>query len=63
MISPLTAIERAFQLARSGTVADINELKVAMHKERYGRDELQGRQLKAIIRAARDARYAGRGPG
>jgi hypothetical protein len=64
MISKIPAIERAFQLARSGSVANINELKSVMHKERYGREELQGlslgRQLKAIIKAAREGRDGGR---
>jgi hypothetical protein len=40
-----TALERAFELARSGRVKDISEIRAVLKRERYDVDQLQGRQL------------------
>ncbi len=62
----LTALERAFQLARSGRVATITELLQALRRDRYDTQQVQGptlrRQLTALIKAARSAGGPTEGP-
>jgi hypothetical protein len=52
-------VERAFQLARSGSVRDVAELKRAMAREGYIPREIEGKaitgQLRELIKAARGA--------
>ena len=53
------AVERAFQLARSGSVRDVAEIKRAMDREGYNPREIEGKtlhgQLRVLIKTARDA--------
>jgi hypothetical protein len=53
----LTALERAFQLAKSGQVARIDEIRAVLKREGYSADQVQGRQLarqlNELIKAAR----------
>jgi len=57
MQSGVPITERAFQLARSGTVSSVDEIRRALNREGYQANELQGsalyRQLRAVIRAER----------
>jgi hypothetical protein len=52
-------IERAFQLARSGSVRNVEEIKLAMHREGYDYKVIEGNsirgQLRALVKAARGA--------
>ena len=52
----MTALERAFELARSGQVAEFSEIVRALRGERYSVDQLQGpilkRQLVELIKTA-----------
>jgi hypothetical protein len=54
----LTALERAFQLARSGHVANTSDIKDKLKREGYDPHHLEGltllRQLRTIIKAARE---------
>jgi len=51
-----TAIERAFELARSGTVSNVSQLKDKVRAEGYDPDQLSGselhRQFRGIIAQA-----------
>jgi hypothetical protein len=53
----LSAIERAFQIARSGHASSVSEIKEVMRKEGYALEQISGlslsRQLMAIITTAR----------
>ena len=53
----MTAVERAFQLAKSGQVAEFSEIVKALRGEGYSVDQLQGpmlkRQLADLIKTAR----------
>jgi hypothetical protein len=53
-----TAIERAFQLAKSGRFASMLEVRKALKEEGYSLQQLEGkslqRQLRDIMSAARD---------
>ena len=53
----MTAIERAFQLARSGQAASVTEIIVSLKREGYSIDQIQGpslrRQLAELIRGPR----------
>ena len=53
----VTALERAFQLARDGTYASVPLLKKRLKAEGYSTDQISGqalsRLLKALIKAAR----------
>ncbi|WP_147262853.1 hypothetical protein [Roseiarcus fermentans] len=55
----MTALERAFHLARSGRFATLAEMVNALRRDRYDIQQVQGpalrRQLTALIRAARAA--------
>lgn len=59
MSSQITTLERAFELARSGTCANTAEIRVRLKQERHDNVEahLQGpsinRQLRALCEAAR----------
>ena len=59
----LTALERAFQLARSGRIARIGEIRETLKAEGYPDQQLVGRtlsrQLTALIVAARVAEAQG----
>jgi hypothetical protein len=54
-----TALERAFELARSGRYQNVEQVKRAISAEGYVRQQVDGRelsrQLRAIIVAARSA--------
>ena len=54
-VSPL---ERAFQLAGSGTITNLSDIRKALKSEGYHDDELQGnvllKQLREAVKAARE---------
>ena len=45
MDSNTTALERAFELARSGTYSSVSEIKAKLNFEGYYGDQITGRQL------------------
>lgn len=47
-----TALERAFELARSGKFATVTEVKAAVSREGYVASQLQGPLLLRQLRAA-----------
>lgn len=53
----MTALERAFYLARSGRFATLSEIVHSLRRDRYDVNQVQGpalrRQLTALIKAAR----------
>jgi hypothetical protein len=53
----MTAMERAFQIARTGQASGLPELIASLRREGYATDQIQGpalrRQLTSLIRAAR----------
>jgi hypothetical protein len=53
------ALERAFELAKSGTCANVSEIKSRLKAECYSESSIAGwklsRQLKALIASARAA--------
>ncbi len=53
----MTALERAFALARSGEVSKISEIVESLRRDRYDTRQLEGpalrRQLTDLIKAAR----------
>ena len=53
----MTAVERAFQLARSGSVAGLAEITTSLNREGYYANQIEGpvlkRQLADLIKAAR----------
>jgi len=53
----MTALERAFQLARSGQLSTITEIVGSLRRDGYSAEQIQGpalrRQLTNLIRAAR----------
>jgi hypothetical protein len=55
----MTALERAFQLARSGRVAGLTEIATSLNREGYSVRQIEGpllkRQLSDLIKAARKA--------
>jgi hypothetical protein len=58
MMAHISAVERAFQLAKSGNVRSVDELKGLLSKEGFARSHLDGapslsRQLKEAIKIAR----------
>jgi hypothetical protein len=61
-----TALERAFQLARSGDHRSIVEIKHRLRAEGYSDAQLTGatlsRQLRALIRSARKAKAGSGAP-
>lgn len=52
----LTALERAFQLANSGTCANVSEIKQKLKSEGYGLSQIEGsallKQLRTLIKTA-----------
>jgi len=59
MDQKMTALERAFQLARSGRVAGLTEIVTSLNREGYSASQTEGpvlkRQLSGLIKAARKA--------
>jgi hypothetical protein len=57
MDQKMTALERAFQLAKSGHVEDLTQIASALKREGYKVDQIEGpilkRQLNDLIKAAR----------
>ena len=57
MDQKITAVERAFQLARSGSVAGLAEITTSLNREGYYANQIEGRVLKRqladLIKAAR----------
>jgi len=57
MDQKMTALERAFQLAKSGRVAKVSEIGLTLRREGYQADQIEGRllrrQLGDLIKAAR----------
>jgi hypothetical protein len=57
MDQKITALERAFQLARSGNVAGISDIVTSLNREGYYASQIEGpllkRQLTDLIKAAR----------
>jgi hypothetical protein len=55
----ITALERAFQLARSGSCASVSEIKQRLIAERYSVSGVTGKvlskQLQALIKAGRSS--------
>ena len=53
----MSALERAFQLAKSGEVAGITEIATSLNREGYSASQIEGpvlkRQLANLIKAAR----------
>jgi hypothetical protein len=54
----VSAVERAFQIAKSGNVKTVDEIRTVLSKEGFARSHLDGtptlaRQLKNIIKTAR----------
>jgi hypothetical protein len=53
----VTALERAFQLAKSGQVSGLTEIVKALRREGYSANQIEGpalkRQLAALIKTAR----------
>jgi hypothetical protein len=58
----VTTIERAFQLAKSGSYASVADIKKRLSLEGYSIAQITGGvltgQLRALIKAAREARRA-----
>jgi hypothetical protein len=52
----MTALERSFQLARSGQVSGLSEIRKALDREGYSGNQIEGpilkRQLADIIKTA-----------
>jgi hypothetical protein len=59
MDQKMTALERAFQLARSGNVASLTEIISSLNREGYSGNQVEGRVLKRqladLIKAAHKA--------
>ena len=55
----MTALERAFQLARSGRVAGLTEIVTSLNREGYSANQIESRLLKRqladLIKVARKA--------
>ena len=58
MEANLSALERAFHLARSGRVTDVRDIKAQLKREGYDLGQIIGsvliRQLQRVIKAARN---------
>jgi len=56
----MTALERAFDLARSGRVAGLGDIIASLRRDGYSSDQIEGpllrRQLADLIKAARAGR-------
>jgi hypothetical protein len=57
MDQKMTALERAFQLARSGRVAGLTDIISSLKRDGYSTNQIEGRvlkrQLSDLIKAAR----------
>lgn len=53
MQNGVSEVERAFQLARSGTVSTLDDIRRALRREGYKADALQGPLLYSQLRAIR----------
>jgi hypothetical protein len=57
MDKDITALERAFQLAKTGQYANVQLIKRQLHREGYDQRQVEGpallSQLSSLIRAAR----------
>jgi hypothetical protein len=57
MDQKMSALERAFQLAKSGSVARLTEIASSLNREGYSASQIEGpllkRQLADLIKAAR----------
>jgi hypothetical protein len=57
MVQRATSLERAFQLARSGRVAKLEEIVRSLNREGYAANQIEGpllkRKLGDLIKAAR----------
>jgi hypothetical protein len=57
MDQKMTALERAFQLARSGRVAGLTDIVSSLKRDGYSTNQIEGpvlkRQLADLIKAAR----------
>jgi hypothetical protein len=57
MDQKMSALERAFQLAKSGQVAGLTEIATSLNREGYSANQIEGpvlkRQLAGLIKAAR----------
>jgi hypothetical protein len=57
MDQKMTALERAFQLAKSGEVAGLTDIVTSLNREGYSGSQIEGpllkRQLSDLIKAAR----------
>jgi hypothetical protein len=54
----ISAVERAFQIAKSGRVQNITEIRNVLSKEGFARGQLEGsltlsKQLRLLIKSAR----------
>jgi len=62
MNNHLTALERAFQLARSGQAKSVDDIRQELKKENYSTEQITGnalkKQLLALIQAAHASRPA-----
>lgn len=58
MTARMTALERAFGMARSGDFDSVDRIKQALRREGYADEQIYGRllrrQLRALIRSARN---------
>jgi hypothetical protein len=57
MSPDISAIERAFQIAKSGRVQSVTEIRAVLSKEGFPRQQLEGsltlsKQLRALIKTA-----------
>ena len=60
----LSAVERAFQIARAGAVASVDDIKRVLRKEGHWETAIEGqsirRQLARLIKQAREAKESAR---
>ena len=54
----ITAVERAFQLARSGACTCVKDIKERLMAEGYSADQISGRELSKQLEALIKARHA-----
>ena len=62
----VTALERAFQLARSGKVSGLSDIRKVLNREGYSENQVDGRTLKrqltGLIETARPGRPTSSSP-
>src|SRR5271170_8456643 len=59
----LTALERAFRLAKSGRVKDLEEIRMLLRREGYDVSQLQGPRLRSQLRKLINGATAPDAPG